>query len=137
MVGPDDVAAGVKTRWDATGGPAAVPGGLWYGRVREDATAPYARLTVTAQELGRLSNLKYHRTFIVRIEIWGDAGPVGIGAARTVAETVMYSGLTVPNATKVIDTRAEPTELTVEESPRAAADVCLMALEWRVVVQGS
>ena len=140
MIGPEEVAVGVMARWTSQHATrVAYPGGLWYGKVNEQAAAPYARLTVTAEEPKRISDGRYHRGFAVRVSVWGDTGPGPIGnvsLTRKAVESVM-TGLTVSGAIKVVDVKTVGGELEVDETPRAANDVCLMGLEWRVLIEGN
>lgn len=136
MVGPEDVAAGVMNRFKASSARAACPGGLWYGRVEEQAPAPYARLGVKATDLQRLSDKRHLRTFEVQVEVWGDSGPAGQVSQVRKAVEAMMDGLTVPNAIKVVDVRPASTDLALDDGYRAAADVCLVTLGWRVLVEG-
>lgn len=134
MTGPEDVAIGVMGRWKAVARPSC-PGGLWYGRVEENAPAPYARLGVRTAERQRLSDKRHIITFEVRIEIWGDTGPAGdVSRARRAAEAVM-DGLTVSGALKVVDVRPAEVDLTLGDGYRAANDVCLASLGWQVKVE--
>lgn len=135
MVGPEDVATGIRNAWQASAARAACPGGLWYGRVEEQAPAPYARLAVKAADLQRLSDKRMLRWFDVQIEVWGDSGPAGqLAQVRKAAEAVLGS-LTVPGAVKVVDARPAETDLALDEGFRNANDVCLLTLGWRVLVE--
>lgn len=137
MTGPEDVATGIRNRF--TGGTArsALPGGLWYGRVEEQALAPYGRLGVKATDLERLSDGRRLRTFEVQIEVWGDTGPAGqLSQARKAVEAAVEAGLTVPGAIKVVDVRPASTDLALDDGFRNANDVCLLTLGWRVLVEG-
>jgi len=139
MVGPEHVAAGVMGRWQVTLARVNCPGGIWYGKVNEQAVASYAMLVVTAEPIVRISDGRYHRLFAVRISVWGDAGADKFSAGGTARAAIeaMMPGLTVPEAIKVVDIRTGTGELNVEDSPRNASDVCLATMEWRVLIEGN
>lgn len=139
MVEPEHIAAAVMARFNATPARVVCVGGLWYGKVREQAGTPYALLNVTAEEPKRLSDRRYHRAFVVRISAWGDDGAAKTAGGAIAARELeaMMPGLAVPEAVKVVDVKPTTSDLAVEETPRNAADVCLSTREWRVLIEGN
>lgn len=133
----EHVAAAIMSRWNASALRVLVPGGLWYGRVGENATAPYVRLRVAMAKHTRFST-SYLREFTVNLSVWSDGGPMGDGARvnELLQQLMRANQLTIPEATKVVDVRPQSATLDVEPSTRNANDVMLSALEWAVKVQG-
>lgn len=136
MIGPENIAAAIMRRWNASCR-AVAPGGLWYGRVEEEAAAPYASLLISEENMERLS-VGYILKFRVQVKVWGDNGPTGdVSELRQLLDTQM-GRITLPATVgRILDVRSGASDLALEPTPRNANDVCLLSLDWSVKVQGS
>lgn len=135
MIGPEQVAAGVMAAFNRSPARVRLDGGLHYGRVPESAAAPYGRLGVVMSRHTRLSN-RYLRMFDIRVEIWGDTGPIDLGPPRASIEAAVLA-LKVPEAIKVVDVKPADTDLQVVGEVRNAKDVCLLSLGWQALIEGN
>lgn len=137
LVECEHVAAAIMARWNASAPSVLIPGGLWYGRVRENAIAPYVRMKISVAKHTRYSTA-FTREFAVNLSVWSDTGPLGDGARvnELLGQLMRRENLSVPEATRVVDVRPQSATLDVEPSTRNANDVMLTVQEYAVKIQG-
>lgn len=141
MITKADVLACVKARWDATAElPRLMPGGLWFGRVDENATGNYASLKVVPDDPKHTSTGAYLQDFEVTVSVWTTDGPGKDAAQVEQALCWAFDNRRIPFAirgARVVRVRPVAGELEQDESLRNAQDVCLMRAAWKFTIQGN
>lgn len=141
IVTAEDVAAGVKTKWDADTGVSGlatlVTGGLHYQRVKEGVAPPYAALAVEEDEQEDFSGTDYIKKFTFRIDCYGEQPVSSLAIRRALAALFdRTTGLTITNAT-TLHVKPMGGKLEITTARRNASDVVLASGVWEVLVQGS
>lgn len=135
MLGPENIAIAIFDSFNRNKAKRFCKGGLWYGRVEENAEAPYARFGITLQDQERLSN-KSIWVYGIRIEVWGDNGAVDLTRVRVAIENAINDVRNIEGVSKVIDVRKDDIDLELDESKRQADDICLLTLGWSLKLEG-
>ena len=138
---PIDAAKCVMRRWRASQTlRRLVPGRLWFGRVPDTTRRPYASLAVVPESPTHHS-MGLHVAFGIDVSVWTAGGDDALAGTIQRAMDVWFSGqqasmtMPVPNQTVIL---MNPSSGSMELDPslRAAADVCVSRLAWRMLVEG-
>ncbi len=134
----DDVLQAVKARWDEDGIlPTLVPGGLWHGRTKQDATYPHAEQMIEAGDREEFSGLAYLQPFTVTIQVRDAAASPATDAIHARMSTLLdRNALSIAGSgTRVVHVRPKAPRLTLEDKTREANNVLIAAATWEILVQ--
>lgn len=138
MINTGDVRDCVESRWQAVAElRSVVPGGLYFGRASGSGT-PYAAFAVEAED-PKVYGTRYTQAFKVTVSVWSDAGGTITGATAQQSVNAAYVGqhavMSVRGGRVVVCKPASPGD-ELEDGLRAAQDVLLSKLAFRLVVEG-
>lgn len=130
----------LKTYWDSDPGlTATVPGGLWFDKADQDATAPYAVITGTEEAPELFSGTTGIQWFGFTVGVWSSAGATDArDIQRRIALLFKRDNRTLilvphPDA-KVLDLQPSPSEYK-QEGRKGANEVIAAMASYRMLLQ--
>jgi hypothetical protein len=132
----------VQGRWALNASlPALVPGGLWHKRVNEDTTAPYATISVTAENVQMIATGDYLCGVAVTITVWSTAqiGGTTLRDIQLAVSSVMSSlaGSVALESCRLLGLIPDAAIIELDDIPRNSEDVILIQTTYRGMIYGS
>lgn len=150
MIQSSDIQEAVLQLWNASGPlTAAVPGGLHFGRVPENApdgnltACPYASLEVEEGPPQWTAKSDYLQPFFPRVRVYSDRQAVPTGDITRLADNVLNfrtgATLTLPGGRtlEVLHAQRQPGKLEQDQSRRQAEDVLVGSCRYEWLCQGT